>query len=338
MLSQCNTPHEQTHTLSPMHMAVKKPRNANDEEIIEGKEVINRSIEEPTSVSYLIQRIRLAEVLHNILDGSPITGRQMTHLRVMEVDRELNQFILEMPNFFLLDDPILDALPTSDPRRSPSITVQRYALNILIHRQLCKLHLPYLIRGIVDPSVAYSRKQCLKSARLVICAEHLLRKETSPFLSFRLRMNIALHGIFLACTALVLDACSEDGTQDTTWSGAEIADVWHTLYQAQSQSSSALRLLELSIQVLESHKPSHPALKAFRSQLSAMPGPYGGLIPMTPDSSRQFDSGNRYSQLQTNPELDSAYLEQQWHQIPGNFELDKIDWDRVPWGRGASFM
>jgi hypothetical protein len=338
MLSQFSARHEETHTVSPRHMAVRKPRNANDEEIIEGKEVINRSIEEPTSVSYLIQRIRLAEVLHNLLDGSPIAGRQITHLRVMEVDRRLNQFIQEMPNFFLLNDPVLDALPTSDPRRSPSITVQRYALNILINRKLCKLHLPYLIRGIVEPSVAYSRKQCLKSARLVICVEHLLRKETSPFLSFRLRMNIALHGIFLACIVLVLDACSEDHPQDTPWSGEEIADVWHTLYQAQSQSPSALTLLELSIQVLESHRPSHPALKAFRSQLSAMPGPNGGTRPMTPDSSRQLDGGNRFSPLATNSESDSAYLEQQWHQIQGKFDLDNIDWDRVLWDLGAPFM
>ena len=319
-------------------MAVRKPRNANDEEIIEGKEIINRSIEEPTSVSYLIQRIRLAEVLHNLLDGSPIAGRQITYLRVMEMDRRLNQFIQEMPNFFLLGDPVLDGLPTSDPRRSPSIAVQRYALNILINRQLCKLHLPYLVRGIVEPSVVYSRKQCLKSARLVICVEHLLRKETSPFLSFHQRMKIALHGIFLACIVLVLDACSEDHPQDTPWSGEEIADVWHTLYQAQSQSPSALTLLELSIQVLESHRPSHPALNAFRCQLSTMPAPNGGTIPMTPDSSRQLDGGGRFSPLATNSESDSAYLDQQWHQIQGKFDLDNIDWDRVLRDLGAPFM
>jgi hypothetical protein len=323
-------------------MAVRKPRNAVDEEIVEGKEVIDQPLEQPTSVSYLIQRILLAEVLHDILDGSLLVGSQekTTYSRVMEVDRRLNQFIQELPTFFTLDDPGLDALPTSDPRRSPNITVQRYALHILLNRQLCKLHLPYLIQGTVEPSLAYSRERCLKSARLVIRVEHLLRMETSPLFSPRLRMNIVLHGIFLACIVLVLDACSGDNPPDTPWSGEEIMGVWHTLYQALDQSPSALTLLELSIQVLESHKPSHPALKAFRRQPSTRSPSYSGPQPMTFDSSRRRDDRDEFSWLLANFESHSASLEQEQgqHQILGQHDLDSVDWDRLLWGMGLPFM
>lgn len=340
MLSQFSVPQEGTYTVLPSHMVVRKPRNANDQDIVEGREVIDRPIEEPTCVSYLLQRIRLAEVCHGLLDRSPfvMSPETMEYRQVMEVDTRINQFMQEMPAFFWLDNPSMDDLPPSDPRRTPSITVQRYTLNILLNRQLCKLHLPYLARGSVEPAFAYSREQCLKSARTIIHIEHKLRGENLTFVSFRQRMNMVLRSVFIACIALVLDACLVDDSQDTIKSGVEVADAWSILHEARDQSPLASKLLELSIQVLKKHKASHPALEVLKNQPSAKLRTHGGTPPMTPDSSHRDDSRNGMLPQAANPDSETAYLEQQWQQLQGRMDLDNIDWDRLFWGLDAPFI
>ncbi|KAL3963749.1 hypothetical protein ACCO45_000753 [Purpureocillium lilacinum] len=240
MLSQFSVPQEGTYTVLPSHMVVRKPRNANDQDIVEGREVIDRPIEEPTCVSYLLQRIRLAE--------------------------------------------------------------------------------------------------CLKSARTIIHIEHKLRGENLTFVSFRQRMNMVLRSVFIACIALVLDACLVDDSQDTIKSGVEVADAWSILHEARDQSPLASKLLELSIQVLKKHKASHPALEVLKNQPSAKLRTHGGTPPMTPDSSHRDDSRNGMLPQAANPDSETAYLEQQWQQLQGRMDLDNIDWDRLFWGLDAPFI
>lgn len=340
MLSQFSVPQEGAYTVLPSHMVVRKPRNANDEDIVEGREVIERPLEEPTCMSYLIQRIRLAEVCHGLFDRSPfvLSPESMEYRQVMEIDTRLKQFMQEMPAFFWLDNPSLDALPLSDPRRSPSIMVQRYTLNILLNRQLCKLHLPYLARGTLEPALAYSREQCLKSARVIIHVEHLLRKENLPFVSFRQRMNMVLRSVFVACIALVLDACLADDSQDNIKGGEEVVDAWSILNEARDQSPLASKLLDLSIQVLKKHKSSHPALEFLKKQPPTKMRTHGGTPPMTPDSSHRDDCRIGMLAPPEMPESETAYLEQQWQQLQGRMDLDNIDWDRLFWGLDAPFI
>lgn len=322
-------------------MAVRKPRNANDDDIVDGREVVDRPLEEATCVSYLLQRVKLAEVCHELLDRSPfilLSPEAMDYQQVMEVDARLRQFMQDMPSFFSLDNTDLHSLPSTDPRRSPSITVQRYTLNILLHRQLCKLHLPYLARGTVEPAFAYSHESCLKSARLIIHVEHKLRRENLPFVSFRQRMNMVLRSVFVACIALVLHACLGGDSQDSVASGEEVADAWDILHEARDQSPLASKLLELSIQVLKKNKATHPALETLKNQPSMRLRPHGGTPPMTPDSGHQNDNRNGAMAQQLNPESETAYLEREWQALQGRMDLDAIDWDRLFWGLDAPFI
>ncbi|KND92531.1 hypothetical protein TOPH_02611 [Tolypocladium ophioglossoides CBS 100239] len=341
MLSQFSAPQEGTYTVLPRRMVVRKPRNANDDDIVDGREVVDRPLDEPTCVSYLLQRVRLAEVCHELLDRSPfilLSPETMDYQQVMEVDARLRQFLQDMPSFFSLDNTDLHSLPSTDPRRSPSITVQRYTLNILLHRQLCKLHLPYLARGTVEPAFAYSHESCLKSARLIIHVEHQLRRENLPFVSFRQRMNMVLRSVFVACIALVLHACLSNDSQDSVASGEEVSDAWNILHEARDQSPLASKLLELSIQVLKKNKVTHPALEALGNQPSVRLRPRGGTPPMTPDSGHRDESRNGAMEQQLNPASETAYLEQQWQALQGRMDLDAIDWDRLFWGLDAPFI
>lgn len=243
----------------------------------------------------LLQRIRLAEVCHALLDRSPfilLSPETMGYGQVIEVDTRLKRFMKQMPAFFSLDNVDWSSLPPTDPRRSPSITVQRYTLNILLRHQLCKLHLPYLARGTVEPAFAYY-VECLKSARLIIHVEHQMRQENLPFVSIRRRMNMVLRSVFLACIALVLDACLGSEPQDGYSNGEDVSDACSILQEAKDQSPLASKLLEeLSIQVLAKHRATHPALKALRNQPLGKLGLDRESAPMTPQSRHGEHSEN----------------------------------------------
>ncbi|KAF4508292.1 hypothetical protein G6O67_004696 [Ophiocordyceps sinensis] len=51
MLSQFSVPQEGTYTVHTKQMAVKKPRNVHDEDMVDGRDVIDRPLDEPTCVS-----------------------------------------------------------------------------------------------------------------------------------------------------------------------------------------------------------------------------------------------------------------------------------------------
>lgn len=323
--------------MHPQQMAVRKPRNAHDEDLADGSDVVDRPQDEPTCMSYLLQRIRLAEVCHALFARSPfmlLSQEALDYGQVMEVDAQLKRFMKEMPSFFSLDNVDWISLPPSDPRRSHSITVQRFNLNVLLHRQLCKLHLPYLARGTVEPTFAYSHAECLKSARLIIHVERQLRKEDLPHVSFRQRMNMVLRSVFLACIALVLDACLGSESQDASANGDEIYDAWSILQESRDQSPLASKLLELSVQALEKHRATHPALEALKNQ------PWGNPDQqmMTPESGHHEQSENRATSQQADSGAETAYLEQHWQALQGRMDLDSIDWDRMFWGLDAPFM
>ncbi|KID90675.1 Fungal transcriptional regulatory protein [Metarhizium guizhouense ARSEF 977] len=341
MLAQFSVPQEGTYTIHPNHMAVRKPRNVDDEELISGRDVPDHAAEKPTCVSYFLQRIRLAEVCHGLLDRSPfilLSPETLDYRQVMEVDAKFKQFISEMPSFFSLGNTSLKDLPLDDPRCSPNITVQRYTLNLLLHRQLCKLHLPYLARGAVETPFAYSQEMCMKSARIIIQVEHQLRKENLVYVSFRQRMNMVLRSVFIATIALVLSACLGGDGDNGTASGEEVADAWRILEEARHQSPVASKLLELSVQVLKKHRGNHPALEAVNNHAAGKGRPPGGSPPMTPDSGHRDDGTNGMLPPQTTPESETAYLEQQWQALQGRMDLDAIDWDRLFWGLDAPFI
>lgn len=341
MLSQFSVPQEGTYTVHPNQMAVRKPRNAHDEDLVDGRDVVDRPLDEPTCVSYLLQRIRLAEVCHGLLDRSPfilLSPEAMEYGQVMEVDARLKRFIRDLPPFFSLDNADWHGLLPTDPQRSPSITVQRYALNILLHRQLCKLHLPYLARGTVEPTFAYSHVECLRSARLIIHIEHKLRKEDLPSVSFRQRVNMVLRSVFVACIALVLHACLGSESQDASADRDEVSDAWSILQEAKDQSLLASKLLDLSVQVLEKHRATHPVLEALKIQSLRKLDQHRMSDPMTPESGHGRQSGRRATSLQIEPELETTYLEKQWQALQETMDLNSLDWDRLFWGLDAPFI
>ncbi|KAM6477637.1 hypothetical protein HDV62DRAFT_383416 [Trichoderma sp. SZMC 28011] len=340
MLSRLSVPQQGAYTILPSQMAVRKPCNANDEDIIEGQEIIDRPPEEATSVSYLLQRTRLAELFYSLgghekpMNWNP---EEADYGKIMEADMKLRQFMRELPSFFRLEKSgSLSKLPPSDIRRSSDITIQRYMLNMIFYGQICKLHLPYLAQGTINPGFAYSHDSCLKAAQRIIYIEHRMRAENSTFVLFRQRMNVKFRSIFIACVVFVLDGCLANNPEGSTTGGdATMTDAWRILYEAKGQSPLASELLHLSVQILRKYRASHPALEALKKEncrrdptILAQNGPVD--VATTESSNMVIDREPRRVDI----DPDTIDLDKLWETLQGRGR----DWNNLFWSLGPPLI
>jgi hypothetical protein len=326
-------PHEGTYTLHPRHMAVNMPLNIDDEDLVTGRKPVGLPLEQPTCMSYFLQRVRLAELSRTFMDRMSLANTDPSTIgydTVKELDEAMDDFIRQAPSFFTMEVSELDELPRTDPRRSPAIIVQRHILNLFVHGQRCKLHLPYLVRGTVDPTYAHSREICLKTAKVIIDMEHRLERESIPFVSTRLRLTVALHSVFLASIVLLIDLCLGADTDDKSSSREQMAQVWRILDDAHSGSAPAAKLQDLLRQVMKKHKVTPPVSKP-RESRSMMDG-QDGTLPLTPASGANL--GYSVDGTPSNSGLSFPELEN----FDARMDLDGIDWDSILWGLDAPFV
>ncbi|KAJ5980346.1 hypothetical protein N7481_007644 [Penicillium waksmanii] len=241
--------------INPRHMATRKPINSNDEDLVDGMEGVGQPIDQPTSMSYCLQRFRLAELCRELTDSEPFpnTGQGPTNYqRIRDIDARMIEFIDNLPPFFSLDFEV-DQLPDSDPRRSTPITVQRYILNCLVNAQRCRIHLPYLTKIAKDSKYLYSRTACLEAARMVIRTERQLRTENLPFVLMRLKSSGILHCVCMGIIVLLMDVCLNRNFQtgDEREIRMEIFSAFSILEEAKGQSPFAERILGSFYRVLQ---------------------------------------------------------------------------------------
>lgn len=324
-------PHEGTYTLHPQHMAVRMPLNIEDEALTSGRKPVGLPLEQPTCMSYFLQRVRLAELSRTFMDRMSLANTDFCAIgyeTVKDLDKAIDAFIRDVPSFFTMEASQLQELPATDPRRSPAIIVQRHVLNLFVHGQRCKLHLPYLVRGTVDPAYAHSRAICLETAKIIVDMEHRLEREGIPFVKTRLRLAVALHSVFLAGIALLIDLClvPEDAGDDKTATRELMAQVWRILDDAHSHSVPAAKLQDLLRQVMKKHKVQPPGSK-LREPSTAVG--LDGPMPLTPASGVNPEhslGGTPLNEALGFPDLDS---------LDGRMDLDGIDWDSLLWGLDA---
>ena len=326
--------HEGTYTIQRNQMNVKAPKNIADDDLVPGKEITEQPISQLTSVSYLLQRIRLAEVGRVMID---LTREETGYSRILAIHDQLQNFIRDVPAFLLLDRPEIMKLPQSDPRCSTHVAMQRYTLNLLYHRQICELHVPYLTRGAVDEAYAQSRDACVSSARTIV---NIYRRLTTEPISmpYRLKMNMVSRSMLIAAVVFVLNACLDEDANSKPTNHAELLDALKCLNETRNLTSIAGKLLEVSMQVFRAHNVILPDLEMSKlNPVMASQLPQSEMLPPTPDS--DFVNNRRtpgYQQMTQNPEM--GLLEDHWQVLDGGLDLNSIDWERLISGLDAPVM
>ncbi|KAF5597533.1 zinc finger transcription factor YRR1 [Fusarium pseudocircinatum] len=326
MISRFPGPHEGTYLINPRQMNVRKPLNADDEDLVEGQELVGKPMNCSTNMSYFLQRVRLAEVVRNFTDRVPLTNSSNPDVHsyglVLEVDAAIEQFIEDLPPFLKFNTGDLQQLPATEAHKKPGLIIQRHIMNVFVHGQRCKLHLPYLARGAVEPTYARSRRVCLDSARMVIQTEHQLEKEATTFNSTRLRLCLVLHSVFIASIVLLLDFCLGADADAKEQRREDLLEAWDILEAAKELSRPTARIQDLLTQVMKKHKVTLPVGKERQRPVGCE------NLPLTPSSSTAILSNG------TTPN-DAIASVQDLSDMGLNMDLEGMDWENLLWGLEA---
>lgn len=343
-----------TYSIQPRHIATRLPRHIEEEDLEIQDANFERPLTTPTASSYLIQRIKLAEVARHIIDTIPLGASGADSVRyedIIALDGRFAAFLRELPPFFQFD-------PTNDARfhslytERPSILVQKYTTNMICQTRRCRLHQPFLVRGFTSPAYAHSRNVCLESARKVIAIKHQLDRQKSMATSL-LAMSGIHHHMFFACVALVMDLCfNMNGNGDRHTNSleaaqrlAEVKDALSVLEDAKDRSPVAKKFLDSLMDVMRKHKVrliDGPAAES--QQRSTTPfAAFGALangvahgVPQAasvpnglPSNSQIFEDNFDAMQIQHNQHDQSDFDEIWQSYIEHGPNFDAPDWDEL---------
>lgn len=267
-----------TYMINPRQMATNKPDNINDEDFFDGMTNISLPLDQPTSASYCLQRVRLGEICREISDSISfleIGAENPDYQRIKKIDKVICEFTQALPSFFSLDHELYQP-PDTDPHKSPGIAIQRYMILSLVHTQRVRLHLPYLSQASSKRVYSYSKSACLEAARMVIRTEAQLASEKFLFVLTRLKFFGVFHCVCLAIIVLLMDLCLNKGAraEDDRERRSEIFKAFGILEEARGQSPFAEKLLGSFYLILRRNKiplPNAESRPATRSKNISRP-------------------------------------------------------------------
>ncbi|CAG9993963.1 unnamed protein product, partial [Clonostachys byssicola] len=249
---------EGIYSCHPRQMITKKPLNINDEEALDGMSRHERPLSLPTSMSYTLQRIRLAELSRNIVDRSPLmmahTGG-LSHDAVMDIDTELQTLINEVPGFYSMTTPMLMENYGLTQTRAADIVFQGKVVYFLLYSQRCKIHLPYFIRSSEDSAYYSSREICLKHARLLI-RSNIWSENADIDNVIQNKLTELLVGVFLACAVLLMDACVSPLSPQQYEQREEIFRSFKIMEIAKKGSETTSKFIDSLIHILRKNQTS----------------------------------------------------------------------------------
>ncbi|KAL4802991.1 fungal-specific transcription factor domain-containing protein [Aspergillus unguis] len=180
------------------------PRNLYDDDFDENCKELppSRPPSEPTPLSYLITKSRLANVLGQAIEQSS-SLQNISYDKVMEMDAELRRAQDMVPEH-------LHVRPIEESPLDPLVLIMsRFSVMSVYHRAQCLLHRKYLIRARENPRFTHSRKTCIESALELLRFQSMLHVETRPTGRLRSRQNrvttLSSSDFLQAATILCLD-------------------------------------------------------------------------------------------------------------------------------------
>ncbi|KAH6892371.1 hypothetical protein B0T10DRAFT_293979 [Thelonectria olida] len=332
VLACCSGPQRGTYSVNPLHMAVTKPLNLNDDDLTEERAVA-LPYDTPTSMSYSLQRLRFAEEIRGLVDRAPLIGLApyaIGYEHIMDADAAIERFLQTTPPFFLLRADSHDRPLPRDIDTSQSIQLQRYTLTLFVYGQRCRLHLPYFVRGSVDPEYSHSRQVALRSARIIIDAENKVRRENCKLGLSRFKMGAATYSYFMAVTILILDLCQLSDENEKAAKLQELEGPWSILEEAQTLSRLITGGVEMLKQVMQKHGIwfSTAGVSPYSMPASGSPN------DLTPG--RTFGTNIEQS-MGPRPSIPHCSGLQCKNMISGT-DINGVDWDNLLWVLEAPFL
>ncbi|KAF5261759.1 hypothetical protein FOXYS1_7535 [Fusarium oxysporum] len=226
----------------------KLPRHINDDDLsnLEYKE---RPISEPTTMSYNLQRVKVAEVVRCISDLMPHDPSEASCELILSLDAKLDSLLSELPAFFKLE--LSESESTKKVDQSyPHIPMQRLLINLLISIFRCGLHFPYLPGRVNKALHAFSRQASLNAARVVLSSQRGMSMTDMSHSADFMKIQGTIFHMFIGALVLTTDiCCNQDGQMQLS----ELMDVLKKLDDVKDHSKMAAKLLDILMQLLVSY-------------------------------------------------------------------------------------
>lgn len=234
--------HGGCYAIHPNHNRTNLPANINDEDLTASatstNAVIPKPLEEYTSMSFTIWKLRFLDVYRQTIDllNGP-TG--MTHTQLAEMDKKLMEMLNGLPSYFQLRMDEQDRWTFGDSCHD----MELLSIQITGWNRLLRLHRPFLARGLLDKN-SISRKRCVDAAyNILACFRHA--KKHAPLL---LKVWIHVYYVFSGALVLFLDLCYDDGsdnkaTEEKRKAIREMLDICDTARHLSAAAKNTYNLL-----------------------------------------------------------------------------------------------
>lgn len=232
-------------------MTVDYPSNLNDEDLKPGQSPPeSQPADQPTSMSFFLQRIRFAELCRETVDC--LTNAKSSNLAtinydlILRINKKFISFLNNLPWFFRLDEEHQSQIATL-ATHCPYILRQRTVLLYGFYSRLGRLHRPFIYRGITELTYSTSHQVGVE------CAEKLLSlhrtMETGDFSTCIHSHSLDQH-LFNALLLLTIDVMAHHDLAQSDTRRSEIVhfccmlkDKYESLGQYGNGISRAVKLL-----------------------------------------------------------------------------------------------
>jgi hypothetical protein len=260
LYSNISGPQEGSYLIHPNHISVQYPRDCNDDDLLLGTTSDSTDQSQPTSMSFILARLRLAHLCREITDFVPLNTSQLMKLpydQIIALDKKMRDFLTNLPVFFRLD--------TESRAKSKSlegvyfkIPIMRYCITVAAHVRRCRLHQRFLLRQASDPRHTYSRQACLESARVIVQSYADTRSRHDSPADATTRMAMALHYTHIALVVMAMDLCFNSHEIDNSVRKEEVQAALRMLDEDAGASTIISQLLNSLRQVLHRHNINLP--------------------------------------------------------------------------------
>ncbi|KAI9929562.1 hypothetical protein MW887_001035 [Aspergillus wentii] len=332
LLGFLSGPQEWTYSIYMDHMNVQQPANIDDEPITNADNYSSPT-STPTSMSYSLQRLKLAFVCRDIVDTTAhehLHNLEINYDKILTLDRKLHQAYSELPDFFRLD-PVSRRRFSALYHARPTIAWQRCLLQQGYHSRFCRLHRQYLIRGARDPTYSYSHVICLQSARKVLEIKRIMDEDEPRFAPPSAVVWSVMHHVFMAAVILLMDVCFNWDDILADKRKEEVLDACRMLSNAQQSSSIVREGIDAMMGVLQKHwkngKPLSTQDSSTVNPVLVQSDPVAQVY--TPVSAVEKDSSMEQAHNVISDETGERHLEDIWTELldsGGSLDYETPDW------------
>ncbi|KAL5619778.1 hypothetical protein FOVSG1_002000 [Fusarium oxysporum f. sp. vasinfectum] len=234
-----------TYLIQPNLVSTNLPKHINDSDLSH-PDCQERPLSEPTTMSYNLQRVKVAEVVRCISDLMPHDPSEASCELILSLDAKLESLLSELPAFFKLE--LIESEETKQiDQNYPHLPMQRLLVNLLINIFRCGLHFPYLPGRVNKTLHAFSRQASLKAARVVLSSQRGMSMTDMSHSADFMKIQGTIFHMFIGALVLTTDiCCNQDGQTQLS----ELIEVLKKLDNVKDHSKMAAKLLDVLTQLL----------------------------------------------------------------------------------------